>query len=318
MTIAYGALLAVSLAFLIGYCALIRKKEFWLILLYICISVVILGYFLLSLSKTLSFALLANKLAYLGSCFLMPCMLITIAKLCGFKPRKWIIAVMLVVGFAMFGLICTTGYLPWYYKEVSLTHVNGAAKLNKVYGGWHISYIVYIFLYFLAMLLTVFQSYLKKIGSRKHAILLTSVVFGNIGVWFIEQFIPWNFEFLAVSYLMSELIFICLYWMVQDFELVQKYPQLNETEEEDFYNHETPLSTQDKFQLLVQIHPPKQKLTTREQEVLVAILEDKKRKDIAADLHISENTVKTHTAHIFDKFGVFNRQELFAILDNRD
>lgn len=320
MTITYGILLAVSIAFLIGYCALIRKKEFWLLLLYICISVVILGYFLLSMSNTLRFALFANKLAYLGSCFLMPCMFMTIAKLCGFKPKKWLIAILIVCGFAMFGLICTTGYLPWYYKEVTLTYVNGAAKLEKVYGGWHLSYIVYIFLYFSAMVLTIIQSKIKKtgVGPRKHAILIASVVFGNIAVWFVEQFIPYNFEFLSVSYLMSELIFICLYWMLQDFELLQKYPQLNESEETLPAAEESPLSTEEKLEYLLRIHPPKEPLTAREKDVLTALLQNSKRKDIAENLHISENTVKTHTAHIFDKFGVFSRNELFLLLENEN
>ena len=46
-------------------------------------------------------------------------------------------------------------------------------------------------------------------------------------------------------------------------------------------------------------------------DVLLLILEDKKRKDIAFDLNISENTVKRHVSHIFSKLEVINRKELF-------
>ena len=54
-------------------------------------------------------------------------------------------------------------------------------------------------------------------------------------------------------------------------------------------------------------------LTEREREVLGYILENEKRKTIAEKMCISENTVKTHTAHIFEKLGVSNRAELFEM-----
>ena len=57
--------------------------------------------------------------------------------------------------------------------------------------------------------------------------------------------------------------------------------------------------------------PDVSKLTERELEVLMLIMENKKRKDIATELNVSENTVKKHTSHIFSKIGVTNRTELF-------
>ena len=71
MSIAYGIMAGISLLLLAGYWLLVRKKEVWLQLLYLCVSVVNFGYFLLSLSRSLAFALMANKLAYLGSVFLI-------------------------------------------------------------------------------------------------------------------------------------------------------------------------------------------------------------------------------------------------------
>lgn len=58
---------------------------------------------------------------------------------------------------------------------------------------------------------------------------------------------------------------------------------------------------------------PREPLTEREREVLGYILENEKRKTIAEKMCISENTVKTHTAHIFEKLGVSNRAELFEM-----
>ena len=58
--------------------------------------------------------------------------------------------------------------------------------------------------------------------------------------------------------------------------------------------------------------PPVAELTAREQDVLRAILADKKRKEIAAELYVTEHTVKKHTANIFSKLEVSSRSELFA------
>ena len=70
MSIIYGILAGISLMLLVGYSALVKKKEIWLLFLFVSIFLVNAGYFSLSLSKTLGEALLANRIAYLGSVFL--------------------------------------------------------------------------------------------------------------------------------------------------------------------------------------------------------------------------------------------------------
>jgi DNA-binding NarL/FixJ family response regulator len=51
-------------------------------------------------------------------------------------------------------------------------------------------------------------------------------------------------------------------------------------------------------------------LTEREREVLVAIGLGQPNADIAAQLHMSEATVKTHVTHLFEKLGANNRVQL--------
>ena len=58
-----------------------------------------------------------------------------------------------------------------------------------------------------------------------------------------------------------------------------------------------------------------ERLTAREIDVLREILENKKRKEIAEKLCVTENTVKKHTSHIFAKMEVKNRAELFEKLN---
>jgi DNA-binding NarL/FixJ family response regulator len=52
-----------------------------------------------------------------------------------------------------------------------------------------------------------------------------------------------------------------------------------------------------------------EKLTSRETEVLRSLAEGKANKEIAAELHISETTVKTHVSNILMKLGVSSRTQ---------
>lgn len=55
-------------------------------------------------------------------------------------------------------------------------------------------------------------------------------------------------------------------------------------------------------------------LTEREQEVLEEILAGKSNREVAATLHITESTVKTHARNIYSKFAVHSRAELISTL----
>ena len=81
MAIAYGLIFALSLVMPPLYFACIRKKqnEPWLLVLFVCVCVVTLGYFLVSISQTVEFALWANKITYLGQVVVPMCMFMIIS-----------------------------------------------------------------------------------------------------------------------------------------------------------------------------------------------------------------------------------------------
>jgi DNA-binding CsgD family transcriptional regulator len=215
----------------------------------------------------------------------------------------------------MFAVVATVGILPWYYKEVELTFVGGAAKLKKVYGVLHPTYLIYLLSYFSAMVACIVQSVRKKmIASQRHASLLAAIVFGNIAVWFLEKFIPWDFEFLSVSYLFSEVILIGLYWMMQDYIRIDLVPQ---SEQEKFVPITVDITTmpvEEKMLKILSTLRPGEILVAREREILEMVLQNKKRKETADELCLSENTIKTYTRTLYGKIGVGSREELFALL----
>jgi DNA-binding CsgD family transcriptional regulator len=300
---------------LVGYFALVRKKEPWLLLLYVCVTIVNVGYFLLSISKTVEFAIFANDVAYFGSVFLSMSMLLTITKLCGFEIKKKLIITLGTIGIVMFLIVATVGILPWYYKEVELVFVDGAAKLKKVYGVLHPMYLVYLVGYFTAMVACIVQSIRKKmIASQRHASLIAAIVFGNIAVWFVEKFIPWDFEFLSVSYIFSEIVLLGLYWMMQDYVRVDLVPQPTQEVARPAPVDIATMPMEEKILKILSFLKEGELLATREREILEMVLQNKKRKEIADELFLSENTIKTYTRTLYGKLGVSSREELYALL----
>ena len=315
MIITYAIMAIIATVLLIGYCALVRKKEPWLLLLYICVTVVNVGYFLISVSKTVEFAIFANDVAYFGSVFLSMSMLLTIVKLCGFEIKKNLIIALVAIGAVMFAIVATAGILPWYYKEVELVFVDGAAKLKKVYGVLHPTYMLYLLGYFSAMVACIVQSIRKKmIASQRHASLLAAIVFGNIAVWLVEKFIPWNFEFLSVSYLFSEIILLGIYWMMQDYVRLDLIPQPVQEAPRPAPIDIATMQIEEKILKVLSFLKPGEMLAAREREILELVLQNKKRKEIADELCLSENTIKTYTRTLYGKVGVSSREELYALL----
>ncbi|MBQ9972076.1 MAG: hypothetical protein IJP24_01010 [Firmicutes bacterium] len=309
LSIIYGIIAFLSFAMLIAYRFATKKREKWLMLLFAAVTVVNLGYYLIAISDTLEFALMANRIAYLGSVFLPLSMLMAILKACNIDTGKKVQFLLLAASIVVFAIAASPGILDVYYKSVELVFVNGMAKLEKEYGIMHPVYLVYLLSYFAAMIFSIVYAIAsEKIRSSKHAIILLTIVFLNIAIWFIERFIYWNFEFLSISYLISELLLVMLYSMLQDYGIVPGEAKLvvvmNESKKKEQLPEEIVSKVMNEW-------PAKYNLTSREADVLKQLLINNRRKDIAENLHVSEHTIKKHTANIFMKTEVTSRTELF-------
>lgn len=314
MAIAYGIIFTLSLIMPPLYFLFIRKKqnEPWLFILFVCISIVNLGYLLVALSKTVEFALWANKITYLGQVFVPMCMFLLISRLCGYVYKRWQIGVLIGLAITMFAIICTTGFVDWYYTDVRLGTSAGATYLIKEYGVLHPTNLIYVVAYFVVMLAVALISVIReKDASQKLAGLMLAVVLCNIGMWIIEKIISWNFELLSISYLMSEFAFFFVYLLLQDYILKTEIPEQPLEKTRVIVLNSIPKA--DKLAKVLALVPENKKLTTRQLEMLDGLLDGKSQKEIAADLHISENTVKWHMGILYTTLNVSGRDEIYAL-----
>ena len=314
MTIGYGITLALAIGLLIAYLVMVKNKEIWLTMLYICVTVVNLGYLLLSMANTVEFAVFGNDVAYLGSVFLSMCMFLTIVRLCGFKIKKAYVITCVSLGALMFAIVASSPMLPLYYKSVDIEMIDGAAKLVKEYGVLHPVYLVYLLGYFATMIGTIIHSVRrKKIGDPKLAGFIAAIVCSNIVMWLFEKMVNWEYEFLSVTYISSEFLLLIVYWMLHDYVHKNEVPSPVIVEEKAPIIIVDNMTRAEKIKTILASLPEDTVLSTRQMDILERILDYKSRKKIAVELHLSENTVKTHTGMLYKALGVSGRDEIYAM-----
>ena len=307
----YMATCLLSLLMLIGYLYLIKKKEIWFFILFTSVFVVNIGYLLLSVSKTLEIALWANRIAYLGSVFLPLSMVMIIMNISGLSYKKWTPCILALISVIVFIVAASPGYLDIYYKSVTLENVSGGAVLNKEYGSWHCLYLFYLMGYFIIMISTIIHAIArKKLESVAHAAILIVAVFVNICVWLLEQLVRINFEFLSVSYIITELFLISAYLMIQHQEVL-----VSDLRAKILLTPKTGVTTLQKdspefirhCEFIVEQLP---RLTPSERAIYNCYLAGKTTKEVLQEMNIGENTLKFHNKNLYGKLGVSSRKQL--------
>jgi hypothetical protein len=287
LCVVYGLAALVSLFLLIG-CCLMRRKSRWFLVLFSSVLVVNLGYFFLSVSQNLNQALMANRLAYLGSVFLPLSMLMIILHTIGQAYRKWLPWGLIGISLLVLFVAASPGYLPIYYQEVSFEIVDGVATLNKVYGPLHPLYLVFLMSYFSAMLTVIgYSAAPKKLVSTAEAVVLMIAVSVNLGVWFIEQLVKIDFEVLSVSYIITELFLLGIYLVKTEhekqFAATVPVPEVVAKADEPtvFPDEEVALFTQGLAEL-----------TPTERAIYELYLKGLGTKEVLEQMNIKENTLK--------------------------
>lgn len=136
----------------------------------------------------------------------------------------------------------------------------------------------------------------------------------NIGVWLIEQLTSIDFEFLAISYIISELFLLGVYLVMNEMQrlkdlIQQKEAALQATSEEK--PRKVVNISQDDIEVFTQ---GLDTLTPTERIIYNAYLAGKSSKEVMSELNIKENTLKFHNKNLYSKLGVSSRKQLLSIV----
>lgn len=299
LVLLYAATAVLAALMLLGYFLLEKKRQLWFTVLFVSVTVVNTGYFLLSISNTLETALWANRLSYLGSVFLPLSMLMIVLNVTGIKRPKYLEPALLGVAILVFLLAVSYPVLDWYYENVTLHTVSGASHLDKDYGSLHSVYLFYLFGYFAAMItVSIYAAVKKRLQTPVRTATLCAAVFINIGVWLVEQLVDVEFDILAISYIITELFLLGLHMVAKENDRLKQMVAAQTVQ---------PSPVPETFtQGLAD-------LTRTEHIIYQLYLEGKSTKEVMETLSITENTLKFHNKNIYGKLGVKTRKELLKI-----
>ena len=319
MAMVYGTVAMLSVLLLVVYLLWEKKKEKRFVGLFTCVATVNCGYFLQAVSSSLSFALTANRISYLGAAYSVLVMLLIIMDVCQLPRRKWLIRLLFIISTAAFLLAASGDWMGLYYRNVAIASVNGMTRLVKEYGPLHILYPVYLLAYFTAMisviLLAVNQ---KKLTSTKYALFLLAVVFTNLIVWGVEQFVDVNFEFLSISYIATEIMLLMIHSILRDYGIVQPGGALVSVQMLTQLNTRRAVAGElppDMEELFRAFSEKAKTLSAAERRILGYYIDGYEIADVPDLAYISINTVKKHNRSIYQKLGVASRDELMLFIE---
>ena len=318
VVIVYSMIALLSAFLLIGYLWLCKRKNGLFVMLFSCIAVVNGGYLLEAVSTTLTEAMMANRVSYMGAAYSMLVMLLIVADVCQIPRRKrWVIPTV-GISTAAFLLAASGDCFGLYYKAVSVETVNGVTQLSKEYGPLHPLYTVYLLSYFAAMIALIIYAFRKKkLASPKYAAFLAAIVLTNLIVWGVEQVIDTSFEFLSLSYIATGLMLLAIFSMLQDYGIVrpdgevvsvQMLTQLHTR----YVSGELPPNMEKLFSDFAQNATA---LTPAERRILRYYIDGCETADIPDLAYITIHTVKKHNRSIYQKLGVASRDELMLYIE---
>ncbi len=140
-----------------------KRFDVSLALIFVLITVNNLGYVLYFTSQSLGEALIAQKMIYIGGCFLPLLIFFAVIRLTRLKVPKWMKAVMVSISMIMYALVLSIGVLPVFYRNAVFSRVDGIVKVTKEYGWGHTIFNFVLMMYFIAGIDVLIYTYFKKV-----------------------------------------------------------------------------------------------------------------------------------------------------------
>lgn len=318
VSLVYGVIALFSVLLLIGYLLREKKKEQNFLCLFGCVAITNCGYFLQAIAPTLGWAMAANRLSYLGAAYSVLVMVFIISDVCQIPKLNWRRNVLIGISTAAFLLAASGDWGGLYYRSVDIVAMDSVTKLVKEYGPLHMLYTVYLLAYVVLMIVMITVAVKgQRLSSPKYAVFLVMTVLMNIGVWAVEQMIAEDFEFLSVSYIVTEVMLLLIYGVLRDYGIVQSGGSLLSTDmlarlQDGEAANRLPPELEELFSRFLE---KSQTLSGAERRILGYYIEGYEAADIPALDFVSIHTVKKHNHSIYQKLGVASRDELMLYIE---
>ena len=170
------------------------------------------GYLSIALSTSLQEMVLANKIVYLGGCFVPPVLLFSICVICNYKVADWLRMLLYAYSFLVYAMVLTTGNSDLYYAEIFMDRFGNAAVLGHTYGIGHSFFYVIVYGYVAAEIILLVYSLKKNAAvSRKSLYALIFMEMINCILFICGRNINPAFEIMPVMYVLDGWILLYIH-----------------------------------------------------------------------------------------------------------
>ena len=210
MYIFYELTFALSLALSILY-VLIWNKHYDINIsaIFILIPIANIGYLFSSIAINANEATIANKIIYLGGCFLTFFITMSVWNLCNIKVNRYIRFLLFALSSFMYILVLTIGYRDYYYKDFYLDETTG--QFVKVYGIGHSFFIALVLGYMIIGVTTiVYTLFKKKQASKTVTILLFIPEFLAFVGYFGNTLFGRKIDVMPLTYVLAQIVYLLI------------------------------------------------------------------------------------------------------------
>lgn len=139
-----------------------KKTSYYSKLLLIIICLANLGYLALGVSSTIEEAILANKITYLGGCFMPPIMAACMCSLCNIKMNRYIKCSCILFSAVVYMMVLCTGFSDFYYRSIRLGNFHDATALIVERGPGYKFFYVILYGYMIVDVVITIIAFVKK------------------------------------------------------------------------------------------------------------------------------------------------------------
>lgn len=221
VTLYYDIMLGIAVVLMIVYLFSYHKHfDMHITLLFVLVPVANLGQMLLANANGLEAALVANKVVYIGACYLQLILMLAVFSLCRIKLNRWVRTGFVILSTVTYLSSLTIGESTLFYESVSFSRVGDAIVFDKRYGVMHTAFIVMVLAYFLLSFAAIVYSYFRKNQVPRttiYLLFLTEVV-GMVS-FFGGRMIPGAVELIPLAYDLGLVMYLIIIYRLSLYDI---------------------------------------------------------------------------------------------------
>ena len=217
----YDIIFIVSVILSIFYIVIWQKHfDIHITIVFILVPIIDIGYFLLGHANSLEEAIVANKLSYIGGCYLVLDILFVVCSLCDIKINRWIKLGLLTTATIIYFSALSVGFTDIFYKSITMENVNGVIVFVKEYNYMHTAFYVFVIANFLLMIVALLYARIKKkqVSNRVIRLLYIPEIVCVLS-FFGGRMITKNIEFLPLSYTLAQIVYIFIIYRLKLYDI---------------------------------------------------------------------------------------------------